>query len=96
MKARTELEELQKDKDRLKGRGSAKQLALEEQMAKKIKQLPKIIETLREQTKEWEAAEGTFFCVPAADGSTGGGRPCLDMIDATEDNWGRRKEQVFP
>jgi phage host-nuclease inhibitor protein Gam len=67
VEARAQLVEFQKDKERLKGRGAAKQLKLEEQMGKKIKQMPKIIESLTKQVKEWEAANGgTSFCVPAA------------------------------
>ena len=59
VEARAQLVEFQKDKERLKGRGAAKQLKLEEQMGKKIKQMPKIIESLTKQVKEWEAANGS-------------------------------------
>ena len=61
--ARAELEELQKDKDRLKGRNSSKQLKLEEGMGKQIKSLPKVIEKLKKDVAAWELAEGAAFTV---------------------------------
>jgi hypothetical protein len=88
---RSELEELQKDKDRLKGRGSAKQLQLEEQMGKKIKQLPKIIESLTKQVTEWEEAEKVEFTMKD---ETGMGRRCLDVVAEIEDSWNKKKEEA--
>lgn len=61
----------------------------QEKMAKAIKQLPKIISELKEAVTAWEAKESTTFCVP---GDAGVGVSCLEFIEQTEDQWGRRKE----
>jgi len=87
--ARAELKELQKNPDRLKGRGSAAQLKLEEQMAKKIKHLPKIIESLTKQSADWEKAEGVAFTV--IDPETSVGRRCIDVIQEGEERWAQKK-----
>jgi hypothetical protein len=70
--ARAELEELQKDKDRLKGRNSSKQLKLEESMGKQIKALPKVVEKLKKDVAAWEEAEGAAFTVLEAPWSENG------------------------
>lgn len=88
---RSDLDELQKDKDRLKGRGSAKQLQLEEQMGKKIKLIPKIIESLTKQVSEWEKSEGVEFTMKD---STGMGQRCLDVVAETEEAYSKRKEEA--
>ena len=83
------------------------QLKIEEGMGKQVKQIPKIIDALKKQVKAWEKTESaTFFMKPppvtvnaAADDSMedpvpAAGRPCLEVIDETEDKWSRRKEQA--
>jgi len=51
---RVELEMLQKDPDRLKGRNASKQLMKEEKMMRRVqKELPKITQHLEKKLKEW-------------------------------------------
>lgn len=106
VEAREKLEEFKKDKERLKGRGASKQLKLEEEMGKKIKQLPKIIASLTKQVKEWEAANGgATFYAPVTAGSGSGeeegeaaatagheSRSCLAYIEETEHLWKAKKD----
>ena len=102
--ARAELEELQKDKDRLKGRNSSKQLKIEEQMAKQIKQLPKLMDAMKKEVSAWEAAEGATFTVmvgvafkacngeDGAEEAGGCGQPCLASAEAFEEAYKARKD----
>jgi Ase1/PRC1/MAP65 family protein len=64
LRERMEYEELQKDSDRLKQRGSAmaKQLMEEERMARRIKRdLPKLTKHLQEKLGEWKQSHGEDF-----------------------------------
>jgi len=106
--ARRELETLQKDKERLKGRHASKQLKVEEGMAKLIKAIPKIMDALKKEVGAWQKAEGVSFCmVPpkpfdgADDDSEDGentltsvGRPCLEVVEETEERWKSRKDEA--
>lgn len=101
--ARRELEELQKDKDRLKGRHASKQLKVEEGMGKLIKAIPKVIDALKKEVGAWQKAEGVSFCMippqPFGDvdevSSVGKmGRPCLEVVEETEERWKSRKDEA--
>mmetsp|Transcript_34194 Transcript_34194/g.82327 ORF Transcript_34194/g.82327 Transcript_34194/m.82327 type:complete len:677 (+) Transcript_34194:198-2228(+) len=64
LRERMEYEELQKDSDRLKQRGSAmaKQLMEEEKMARRIKRdLPKLTKHLEDKLVEWKESHGEEF-----------------------------------
>ena len=64
LQERMEYEELQKDSDRLKQRGSAmaKQLMEEEKMARRIKRdLPKLSKILEDKLKDWKEESGEDF-----------------------------------
>jgi protein regulator of cytokinesis 1 len=59
---RVKYDELQKDPERLKGRGATQQLMLEEKMNKRIKKdLPKYTEALLKRLKDWAAETGEAF-----------------------------------
>jgi len=83
--ARHELEEIQKDSKRFSRRGSANTLKREEQMAKQIKAIPKLIESARKTIGEWEATQKLDFMYK--------GEKALDGILEREEQWKRRKEQ---
>ena len=97
---RIELELLQKDPDRLKGRGATKQLMKEEKMNRRVtKELPKITFILEETLRQWyaenkpDAKDGQ----PMADSDIGHfmyqGSPYLQTIQWQEEDWRTRKER---
>eukprot|EP00571_Detonula_confervacea_P000368 CAMPEP_0172331892 /NCGR_PEP_ID=MMETSP1058-20130122/62157_1 /TAXON_ID=83371 /ORGANISM="Detonula confervacea, Strain CCMP 353" /LENGTH=1307 /DNA_ID=CAMNT_0013049169 /DNA_START=63 /DNA_END=3986 /DNA_ORIENTATION=+ len=97
---RIELEFLQKDPDRLKSRGAAKQLQKEEKMGRRVaKELPKITSILEKSLRQWYAKnkpvdaeeEGEMM-----DQDLGHfmyqGSPYLMTIQYQEEEWRTRKE----
>ncbi|KAL3815336.1 hypothetical protein ACHAXA_002120 [Cyclostephanos tholiformis] len=97
---RIELELLQKDPDRLKGRGATKQLMKEEKMSRRVtKELPKITSILEETLRQWyvenkpEMKDGQAM----ADSDLGHfmyqGSPYLQTIRWQEEEWRTRKER---
>uniref|UniRef100_A0A7S1FM88 Protein regulator of cytokinesis 1 n=1 Tax=Corethron hystrix TaxID=216773 RepID=A0A7S1FM88_9STRA len=82
VKERQEYEEIQKDPDRLKQRGSAltKQLMLEEKMSRRIKKdLPKYTEMLIKKCEEWK--------VETCDAFRYKGEDYLKVMSAQEEDW---------
>jgi len=82
--ARAQLEELQKDKDRFKGRNSAAQFKSEEQMNKKGKTIPKLKEQIQKQLKDWLASEDEPFMYS--------NMSCEDWLNTREEDWRLLKE----
>lgn len=96
LEERTELELLQKDPDRLKGRGATKQLMKEEKMSRRVtKELPKITSILEETLRQWyvenKPSEGS------SDREDGhfmyNGSPYLRTMHWQEEDWRTRKER---
>ncbi|KAL7551723.1 hypothetical protein ACHAWF_014910 [Thalassiosira exigua] len=99
---RIELEFLQKDPDRLKGRGASKQLAKEEKMNRRVrKELPKITAHLEKTLRQWYAENK-----PSAEDDEEGdelelelghfmykGTPYLRTMQCQEEEWRTRKER---
>lgn len=95
---RCELEFLQKDPDRLNGRGAHKQLMKEEKMSRRVnKELPKITFHLEKTLRQWYAEN-------KPDEEGGGhhpdighfmydGTPYLHTIQCQEEEWRTRKER---
>ncbi|KAL7533014.1 hypothetical protein ACHAXR_004994, partial [Thalassiosira sp. AJA248-18] len=94
---RIELEFLQKDPDRLKGRGATKRLMKEEKMRSRVtKELPKITSKLEKMLSQWYAEN-------KLDEGQGGasdlghfmyqGSPYLHIIQDQEEEWRTRKER---
>ena len=82
---RYELEELQKDPERLKQRGASRQLMEEEKMARRVKrELPKLNEHLTEKLLEWPKKHGEEFKY--------NGELYLETIGRQEEEWRQHKE----
>lgn len=82
LRERMEYEELQKDSERLKQRGSAmaRQLMEEEKMARRIKrELPKLTKHLEEKLAEWKESHGEDFLF--------NGEVYADAIARQEEEW---------
>ena len=101
---RAELEILQKDPDRLKGRGASvtKQLMKEEKMNRRVNSLHKITSMLEKTLRQWYAEnkpreEGDGQSVPV-DPDLGHfmyqGRPYLQTIQEQDEEWRTRKERA--
>lgn len=87
LKERMEIEQLQKNPDRLKQRGAAltKALMREEKMAKRIKfELPKLTVTLDSKLREWKKEHGEDFQYR--------GEVYLDVMKTQEADWKAYKE----
>jgi protein regulator of cytokinesis 1 len=87
IRERMELEELQKDPERLQQRGAAmtRQLMEEEKMAKRIKrELPKLTQMLDEKLQEWKNMNGEDFKYR--------GNVYLKVIEEQEEEWQQYKE----
>jgi len=94
---RIDLEMLQKDPDRLKGRGAAKQLAKEEKMDRRVKkELPKLTSTLERMLWQWHE-ENKLPSSNDEEEELGhfmyGGTPYLRTIQCQEEEWRTRKER---
>ena len=97
---RIELELLQKDPDRLKGRGATKQLMKEEKMNRRVtKELPKITSILEETLRQWyvenkpDAEEGQAMVESDLGHFMYQGSPYLQTIQWQEEEWRTRKER---
>ena len=87
LRERIEYEELQKDSDRLKQRGSAmaKQLMEEEKMARRIKRdLPRLTKVLEEKLIEWKEENSEDFLYR--------GEVYADVMERQEEEWNDYKE----
>jgi len=87
LRERMAYEELQKDSDRLKQRGSAmaKQLMEEEKMARRIKRdLPRMTKLLIEKLNDWTDSHGEDFQYQ--------GNIYIDVMDRQEEEWNEYKE----
>lgn len=87
IRERMELEELQKDPERLQQRGAAmtRQLMEEEKMAKRIKrELPKLTQMLDEKLQEWKNTNGEDFKYR--------GKVYLHIMEEQEEEWQQYKE----
>lgn len=94
---RIELELLQKDPERLKGRGATKQLMKEEKMNRRVtKELPKITSMLEETLRQWCVDDKPSDA--AEDGRQHGhfmyqGSAYLQTMQCQEEEWRTRKER---
>jgi protein regulator of cytokinesis 1 len=96
LEERIELDLLQKDPDRLKGRGATKQLMKEEKMSRRVmKELPKITSILEETLRQWYAENKSSDGV--SDPDMGhfmyNGSPYLQTMHLQEEEWRTRKER---
>ena len=97
---RFELENFQKDPDRLKQRGASltKQLMKEEKMSRRVqKELPKITQMLENTLIEWYEDNRPAGSEERLDSDLGHfmyqNAPYLKTIETQEDDWKRRKER---
>eukprot|EP00584_Thalassiosira_punctigera_P018790 CAMPEP_0172561768 /NCGR_PEP_ID=MMETSP1067-20121228/94184_1 /TAXON_ID=265564 ORGANISM="Thalassiosira punctigera, Strain Tpunct2005C2" /NCGR_SAMPLE_ID=MMETSP1067 /ASSEMBLY_ACC=CAM_ASM_000444 /LENGTH=1353 /DNA_ID=CAMNT_0013351877 /DNA_START=72 /DNA_END=4134 /DNA_ORIENTATION=- len=99
---RIELEFLQKDPDRLKGRHASKQLMKEEQMNRRVrKELPRITSNLEKALWQWYEENKPYTAneeeEAALDPDLGHfmyqGSPYLGVIQCQEEEWRTRKER---
>jgi len=101
---RAELEFLQKDPDRLKGRHASKQLMREEQMNRRVKkELPRITSNLEKELWQWyeenkvlatnNNKEGEASSDPDLGHFMYQGSPYLKIILCQEEEWRTRKER---
>jgi protein regulator of cytokinesis 1 len=96
---RVELDLLQKDPDRLKGRNASKQLLKEEKMMRRVqKELPKITEHLERKLKEWfEENKPSQTEGEVRDEDLGHfmykGLPYMRTMKTQEHEWRTRKEK---
>ncbi|KAL9186412.1 hypothetical protein ACHAXT_005650 [Thalassiosira profunda] len=98
---RIELEFLQKDPDRLQGRGATKQLMKEEKMNRRVmKELPKLTAMLERTLKKWYAENKPQGASEAEDGQIVDpdlghfmyqGAPYLQTMESQEEEWRTRK-----
>ncbi|KAL7426934.1 hypothetical protein ACHAXH_003641 [Discostella pseudostelligera] len=96
LEERIELELLQKDPDRLKGRGATKQLMKEEKMSRRVtKELPKITSVLEETLRMWYAENKPcdFVSDPDIGHFMYNGTPYLRRMHWQEEEWRTRKER---
>jgi protein regulator of cytokinesis 1 len=96
LEERIELELLQKDPDRLKGRGATKQLMKEEKMSRRVtKELPKITSVLEETLRMWYAENkpSDFVSDPDIGHFMYNDTPYLRRMHWQEEEWRTRKER---
>jgi len=89
LKERYEIEQLQKDPDRLQQRGAAltKQLMKEEKMTRRIKKdLPKYTDALTKKLRDWESENGDPFIF--------NGESYLSTMKRQSDDWKNYKENA--
>jgi len=99
---RSELEILQKDPDRLQGRGAAKQLAKEEKMSRRVtKELPKITGILEKTLRQWyvenkpnKEKEEVQVVDPDLGHFMYQGIPYLQTMKHQDEEWRTRKERA--
>lgn len=96
LEERIELDLLQKDPDRLKGRGATKQLMKEEKMTRRVtKELPKITSILEDALRQWYAENKPNN--EESDSDMGhfmyNGSPYLQTMHWQEEEWQTRKER---
>lgn len=95
---RFELEQLQKDPERLKGRHACQQLAKEEKMHRRVKnELPRITNHLEKTLQKWyndnkPASEEQREADPTLGHFLYQGAPYLETIHTQEHDWKMRKE----